>query len=417
MNRRQVLAWALYDFANSAFAAVIAATIYPAYFAQFVVGNERGDGDLWWGRLVSLSMAIVALTSPILGAIADHAGLRKRLFFVTTYVSVAATALLATVQPGMVVCGFVLGVIGMVGFEGAMVFYNAYLPDIASPSWQGRVSAFGFVVGYAGSVVALVVALPFARADAFAWCFLSSAVLFGVLALPSFLVLPGDQPSHMGVAEAVREGLLGTARTVKDILAFPELRRFLGAYFLYEDGVNTVIFFSSIFAAKSLGFGMAQLIGLYILVQVTALLGAFAWGGPTDRLGPKVVVLWTLALWIGVTIAAYHVRTQGQFYVLAAVAGTGLGAIQAASRTFMASLIPRAREGEFFGCYVLCGKTASILGPLLFGTVSYATGGNQRAAILAVGAFFVIGFLLLWRVRAGGPTIASTFPSPLRGEG
>lgn len=412
MNRRRVLAWALYDFANSAFAAVIAATIYAAYYAQTVVGNTRGDGDLWWGRLVSTSMAIVALSSPFLGAIADHAGVRKRLFFATTYMSVAATALMATVQPGMVGWGFVLGVIGMVGFEGATVFYNAYLPEIASREWQGRVSAYGFAVGYAGSIVALAVALPFARANALAWCFLSSAALFGVFALPSFLILPEDRPRRMGIAQAMREGLRGTARTVKEILAFRELRRFMGAYFLYEDGVNTVVFFSSIFAAKTLGFGMAQLIGLYILVQVTALVGAFLWGKPTDRLGPKVVVLYMLALWIGVVIAAYGVRTQGQFYVLAMVAGTGLGAIQAASRTFMATLIPRGREGEFFGCYVLCGKTASILGPVLFGAVSHATGGNQRAAILAVGSFFVIGLILLSRVRAGGPTIPSTLPSP-----
>lgn len=405
MNRRQVVAWTVYDFANSSFAAVIAATIYPAYYAQVIVGNIRGDGDLWWGRLVSSSMAIVALTSPILGAIADHGGVRKRLFFITTYLSVGATALMATVRQGMAGWGFLLGMLGIVGFEGAMVFYNAYLPEIASREWQGRVSAYGFAVGYAGSIVALLVALPFAKANAFGWCFLSSAVLFGVFALPSFLILPRDRPSRIGVAGSIREGLRGTLRTVKEIISSRELRRFLGAYFLYEDGVNTVVFFSSIFAAKTLGFGMAQLISLYILIQVTALVGAFLWARPTDRLGPKAVVLYMLALWTGVVIAGYLVQTQGQFYLLAVVAGTGLGAIQAASRTFMATLIPRGREGEFFGCFVLCGKTASILGPLVFGAVSHATGGNQRAAILAIGAFFVAGLILLLRVQAGGPTM------------
>lgn len=405
MNRRQVLAWALYDFANSSFAAVIAATIYSAYYAQSVVGNTRGEGDLWWGWLVSTSMAIVALTSPLLGAIADHAGIRKRLFFITTYLSVGATACMASVEPGMIVRGFVLGVVGMVGYEGAMVFYNSYLPEIASRQWQGRISAYGFAVGYAGSIVALLVALPFAKANALAWCFLSSSALFGVFAIPSFVALPRDRPGHLGIAWAMQEGLLGTVQTVKDILSYRELRRFLGAYFLYEDGVNTVVFFSSIFAAKTLGFEMAQLITLYILIQVTALIGAFLWGWPTDRLGPKVVVICMLALWSVVVIAAYFVQTQGQFYLLAVFAGSGLGAIQAASRTFMATLIPRGREGEFFGFYVLCGKSASILGPLVFGAVSHATGGNQRAAILAVGSFFVFGLILLLRVRAGGPTI------------
>jgi UMF1 family MFS transporter len=404
MNRRQVVAWTLYDFANSSFAAVIAATIYATYYAQIVVGNAHGEGDLWWGRLISTSMAIVALTSPILGAIADRAGIRKRLFFMTTYLSVGATALMATVEPGMVLRGFVLGVLGTVGFEGALVFYNAYLPDIASRQWQGRVSAYGFAVGYAGSIVALLVALPFARAGALDWCFLSAAALFGLFALPSFLILPEDRPSRIEVIEAVRESVLGTVRTVREVLRFRELRRFLGAYLLYEDGVNTVIFFSSIFAARTLGFGMVQLIGLYLLVQFTALVGAFLWGKPTDRLGPKIVVLCMLVLWIGVVIAAYFVEVQRQFYFLAAVAGSGLGAIQAASRTFMAGLIPKGREGEFFGCYALCGKTASILGPLVFGAVSYAMAGNQRVAILAVGLFFLMGLILLLRVRAGGPT-------------
>jgi len=405
MNRRQVLAWALYDFANSSFAAVIAGTIYSAYYAQSVVGNAGGEGDLWWGWLVSTSMAIVALTSPLLGAIADHAGIRKRLLFITTYLSVGATACMASVEPGMIVRGFVLGVVGMVGYEGAMVFYNSYLPEIASRQWQGRISAYGFAVGYAGSIVALLVALPFAKANALAWCFLSSSALFGVFAIPSFVALPRDRPGHIGIARAMQEGLLGTVQTVKDILSYRELRRFLGAYFLYEDGVNTVVFFSSIFAAKTLGFEMAQLIALYILIQVTALIGAFLWGWPTDRLGPKVVVICMLAFWSGVVIAAYFVQTQGQFYLLAVFAGSGLGAIQAASRTFMATLIPRGREGQFFGFYVLCGKSASILGPLVFGAVSHATGGNQRAAVLAVGSFFVFGLILLLRVRAGGPTM------------
>src|SRR5574337_680051 len=185
MNRRQVVAWTLYDFANSSFAAVIAATIYATYYAQVVVGNARGEGDLWWGRLISTSIAIVALISPIGGGVADRDGLRKRLFFVATYLSVTATALMATVEQGMVLRGFVLGVLGMVGFEGAMVFYNAYLPDIASRQWQGRVSAYGFAVGYAGSIVALLVALPFARIGALHWCFLSAASLFGLFALAS----------------------------------------------------------------------------------------------------------------------------------------------------------------------------------------------------------------------------------------
>jgi len=407
MNVRVVVAWAFYDFANSSFAAVILATIYAAYYAMGVVGNERGAGDLWWGRVISVSMATVALTSPFLGGIADRAGVRRRLLIGFTALSVVATALMATVEPGMVVWGFLLAVVGNVGFEGALVYYNAYLPEIAPRQMQGRVSGWGFALGYAGSIVALVVALPFVRAKTLDAAFLSTAALFAVFSLPAFFVLPTAPRGRMSVLRAAKEGGADVVAAIRKILRLRDLRRFLGAYFVYEDGVNTVVAFSAIFAAQTLSFPMDRLIVLYIVVQISALLGALAWSWPTDRLGPKRVVMVTLCQWSAVVVAAYFVQTQGQFYVLAVAAGTGLGAVQAASRTFMATLIPRGMEAELFGFYTLCGKSGAIMGPLVFGGISHAAGGNQRAGILAIGVFFLVGLALLTRVRAGGPTDAS----------
>lgn len=404
MNVRAIVAWTLYDFANSAFAAVILATIYAAYYAIGVVGNAQGAGDLWWGRVISVSMALVALTSPFLGGIADRAGVRRGLFIGFTALSITATALMATVEPGMVVWGFVLGVLGNVGFEGALVYYNAYLPELAPRQYQGRVSGWGFAVGYAGSIVALLAALPFVRAKAFDWAFVSTAALFAVFSLPAFFLLPPVPAGRVGMLQAAREGGAEVWATAKRILRYRELRRFLGAYFIYEDGVNTVVAFSAIFAAQTLGFPMEQLIALYIVVQVSALLGALAWSWPTDWLGPKRVVMVTLGQWTLVVVAAWFVETQGQFYALAVAAGTGLGAVQAANRAFLSTLIPKGMEAEIFGFYTLCGKSAAIMGPLVFGGISHAAGGNQRAGILAIGAFFLVGLILLSRVRAGGPT-------------
>jgi len=190
MNVRAIVAWTLYDFANSSFAAVIFATIYAAYYAIGVVGNDTGAGDLWWGRVISVSMAMVALTSPFLGGIADRAGIRRPLFVGFTALSVTATALMATVGPGMVIWGFVLGVLGNIGYESALVYYNAYLPELAPRSHQGRVSAWGFAVGYAGSIAALVAALPFVRAKSYGGAFLCAAALFGAFSLPAFFLLP-----------------------------------------------------------------------------------------------------------------------------------------------------------------------------------------------------------------------------------
>jgi UMF1 family MFS transporter len=409
VNVRAIVAWTLYDFANSAFAAVIFATIYAAYYALAVVGNEGGAGDLWWGRVVSLSMGLVAVTSPFLGGVADRAGVRRPLFIGFTALAVTATALMATVEPGMLLWGFALGVVGNFAYESALVYYNAYLADLAPPSHQGRVSGWGFAVGYAGSIAALLAALPFVRDERYAGAFLATAAIYAIFSLPAFFMLPAPPPGRLPVLRAAREGGAEVVATARKIWALPDLRRFLGAYFVYEDGVNTVIAFSAIFAAQTLGFPMERLIALYIVVQVSALAGALAWARPTDRLGPRRVVTITLCQWVAVVVAAYFVQTPEQFWVLAVVAGTGLGAVQAASRAFLARLAPRGMEAELFGFYSLCGKSAAVMGPLVFGGISHAAGGNQRAGILAVGAFFVVGLALVSRVKAGGkaPPVAS----------
>src|SRR5438034_879781 len=294
--RRTIVAWTLYDFANSAFAAVVLSTVYPAYYANVVVGNADGRGDFWWGAAVSTAMVIGALTSPPLGGIADHAGARWNFFVGFSVVSIAATALMATVGPGRVWWGWVLAVVGIVTYEAAFVYYNSYLPRIAPPERIGRVSAAGFAVGYAGSLVAFAAAYPFAAAHAYGGCFVAAAALFAVFSIPAFVILPADARHPMRLATAATRG------------------------------------------------------------------------------------------------------------VVAILAGTGLGAVQAASRTFMATLVPPGREAEFFGFYSLVGKTGAIVGPLVFGGVSWLLSGNQRAAIVSVGLFFVVGLALLGRVSAGGPT-------------
>jgi len=400
----------LYDFANSAFVAVIPATVYSKYYALVVVGNERGEGDFWWGLSVTTSMAIVALAAPPLGAIADRAGTRKRFMIVLTALSVAATALMATVRTGDVAWGWLLAVAGTVGFEGAIVFYNAYLPELVPRERQGRLSGYGFAVGYLGSAVALGAALPFALRGSYSGAFLVTALLFGFFSIPALLYLPRDRAGPLDLGVAVRVGFEQTRATLRRILGMPDLRRFLLAYLFFEDGINTVIYFSSIFAGQTLGFTTPEVIELYVIVQMAALLGAWIWARPTDRKGPKFVVLCTLVQWCLVVAAAYLAQTKGQFVVVALAAGSGLGAVQAASRAFMASLIPRGQEAEMFGFYALCGKTSAILGPTLFGVASVMTGGNQRVAIATVGIFFLVGFALILGIKAGGPTVSTPAP-------
>jgi UMF1 family MFS transporter len=400
-SRRRVVAWTLYDFANSAVAAIIVATIFPRYYAELVVGNEAGRGDLWWAVLTSTTMVTVAVTSPLLGGIADHAGVRKPFFVGFTVASVMATALLSTVGPGMIVAGFALGLTALVTYEAAFVYYNAYLPVIAPTDRLGRVSAAGFATGYAGSLVAFLVAVPFARAEAYGATFLTTAAQFALFAIPAFVALPADTRHAVPLGTAVRRGVTDVIATLREVLASDErrtMRRFLLAYLIYEDGVNTVIAFSAVFAGKTLAFTFSETIFLFMLVQVSALLGSVIWARPTDTWGAKPVIGVMLVQWFAVSVLAYFVQTKWQFWVIAIVAGTGLGAIQAASRAFMARVVPPGREAEFFGFYSLVGKTGAILGPLVFGGVSWTLAGNQRAAILAIGLFFVVGLILLTRV-------------------
>lgn len=416
-DRRRVFAWCLYDFANSAYAAVIIATVFSVYFAQAIVGNEAGRGDQVWGWVISASMLIVAVTSPVLGSVADQAGVRKRMLLAFTGLCVTAVVLFTTIRPGMVLWAFLLAVLANVGFEGGMVYYNAYLPEIAPPGRRGEVSGLGYGIGYAGSAISLITVLPLVNAGRFELAWVTVALFFVVFSLPLFRTMPPDRGSTVPVRRAAIEGIIQFRRIVGDVLQVGELRRFLAAFFIYIDGVETTIYFASLYAAKTLGFTSAQLVLMFLVVQLSALAGALALARPTDRWGPRRVITLSLMVWVGVAIAAAVIQSKAAFFAVAVVAGTQLGTVQAASRALMASLIPPGKEAEMFGFYAVVGKSSAVLGPIIFGTVSRATGGNQRMAVLAVGALFIVGLLLLQRVErskavSSPPPRSAPYPPP-----
>ncbi|MDF1699712.1 MAG: MFS transporter [Planctomycetota bacterium] len=396
-DRRTVWAWALYDFGNSSFAVLFAA-MYSVYYTKYVVEPTGAPSDAIWGAVIASSMLLVAISAPFVGGIADHTGRRKRLLAAYTVLGIGAVLALPLVGPGgtrMVLFGGIMAALANIGFEGGLVFYNAYLPDIAPAERRGRVSALGFAVGYAGSLVALAIAWPLLEHGQWSWIWIAIAVQWALFALPTFLRLPPDRPTGMGLMAAAKQGFTQTLATIKDVWGMPDLRRFLIAFFVYMDGVITVVFFAARYADKTLGFTPVQTLGMLAIVQVTALLGSLLMGPPTDKFGPRWTVRIMLVWWVGVAIAAYLAQDRIFFLVVAGLAGLGLGSIQAASRAFMARLIPAGRESELFGFYALCGKTGSILGPVTFGVVTILTDGNQRPAVLAVGAFYLLGLLLL----------------------
>ncbi|HSD31798.1 MAG TPA: MFS transporter [Gemmatimonadales bacterium] len=411
LDRRRVLAWCFFDFANSAYAAVIIATVFSVYFANVIVGNETGRGDQVWGWAISASMAVVALTSPVLGTVADRAGVRKRMLLGFTALCILCVALFGTIRPGMIWWGFTLAVLANVGFEGGLVYYNAYLPDIAPAQQRGYVSGLGYGIGYAGSALGLLIVLPLVNAKLWTATWLAVALFFVVFSIPLFRTMPPDLRSDVPAWRAAIDGVTNFRRILRDALGMRDLRRFLLALFFYIDGVETTVYFASIYAATTLHFTPGELILMFLAVQLAALVGAIVLARPIDRWGPKRVIDLSLVIWVAVAVATALTHGKAVFLGIAVIAGTQLGTVQAASRALMASLIPKGKEAEMFGFYAVVGKSSAILGPIVFGTVSRALDGNQRAAVLAVGVFFVLGLVLLQRVRPASPVTGASPPS------
>ncbi|HTR80361.1 MAG TPA: MFS transporter [Bacteroidota bacterium] len=403
-SRVQIFIWTLFDFANTSFSVIVVAVGYSLYFKDIVAGG-KGRGDFLWGLAVSISMLITALIAPVLGAAADFSSRRKRFLFGFTLVSVVCTALLYFVGAGMVAAGMILFIIANIGFEGGIVFYDAFLPNIASERSYGRVSGYGFAMGYLGSLTTLLIAMPL-YADGFIpsnltnvrLSFVLAAVIFLSFASPLFLFFRDHKIEFEKKPSYIKAGLARVRETIGHLRNYRQVGRFMLAFFIYNDGILTVISFASIFAQQSLNFSLKEIILLFAVVQASGIIGSVIFGIVTDRIGPKKTIDINLVLWLFVVTAAYFVQTKMMFFCISIVAGSSLGAAQSASRSLMALLTPKEREAEFFGFYDgLCGKASAVIGTFLFGLISYLT-NNQRLSILSVGLFFVVGFVLLQRV-------------------
>ncbi|MGA9115524.1 MAG: MFS transporter [Bacteroidota bacterium] len=404
-SRSRIFVWTLFDFANTSFSVLIVAVGYSLYFREVVAGGA-GRGDFLWGLAVSVSMLATALLAPLLGAASDAAGLRKRFLLSFTALSVLSTAGLWTVEPGMVMQGALLFILANVGFEGGIVFYNAFLPGLAPPSLLGRVSGYGFAMGYAGSLASLLLAAPL-FAGGFApgnlphirLSFLLAAGMFALFSAPLFLFLREAPDGAPRAAGLLRTGYDRVFQTLRHLRLHRHTARFLLAFFFYNDGVLTVIAFASIFAQETLGFSLQDILLLFALVQASALGGSVLVGHLADRIGPKHTITLTLVIWLGIVVSAVLVDSAEAFYAVGIAAGAAMGGAQSASRSMMALLTPPHREAEFFGFYDgFCGKGSAVLGTFLFGFLSWTT-GDQRTAILCIGAFFLAGLLLLQRVE------------------
>ena len=417
--RKEVLAWCVYDFGNSAYTTVIVTAFYVLYFKNVVFADTPHLGDLWWGISISLSMAFVALSSPILGAVADRTANRKKFLTAYTLLSVVCTGLLYFVGQGDLAAAVIIFVLANIGYEGASVFYNSFLPEIAERRHLGRVSGWGWSLGYLGGLACLLLIIPLAShlkegeagAQMARLTFPVVALFFLAGSLPALRLLrerahPAILPAGISI---LRDGFQRFRRTLGQIRQYRELTRFLLAFFVYQDAMITIIAFTASFADQTLHFTARETLLMILLVNPAAALGAFLFGYFFDRVGGRKTISLTLLFWIVIVLAAALVQTKMQFLVLALIAGLFLGSTQSASRSLMGLFTPPKRTAEFFGFYAVSGKVSAIFGPLTFGLISSLT-GNQRLAVLAIGVFFLVGFLLILRVdeekgiRAATPT-------------
>lgn len=405
-GRGVILAWCFYDFANSSFTTLIVTLAFSVYFRQVVVG-EGARGDLLWGRAISISMLIVALTAPLLGAAADRTGARKRFMMAMAGICIVCTGLLSLVQPGQVLAAMLLFIAANIGFAGGNVFYNAFLPEIAGPGRIGKISGYGWALGYLGGLACLGLVFPLISGGLepenlgrFRASFVVVALFFFLFSLPAFIFLKDSRPGATAAPKERLSLLAGYRRlleTFRRVRRYRELVKFLLAFFLYNDAIHTVVAFTSIYAIVSLGFTIREITILFIWAQLTAFLGAWIFGPLVDRIGGTRTIRITLVIWCLVVIGAFLVQTKGAFWVILLVAGFAMGANQAASRGLMGRFIPAGRNAEFFGFFALGGKFSAVLGPVLFGWISVQT-GSQRIAILSLLGFFLAGLALMGRL-------------------
>jgi MFS transporter, UMF1 family len=411
-SRLGQFSWALYDWANSAFSAVIVTFVFATYFSQGIAANPT-VGTAQWGWAMTASGIAIALTAPILGAVADAVGRRKPWLFGFTWASIAGCFALWYARPEVEYVLYALVVVGLTNFlyEIAQVFYNAMLPEIAGRERIGRISGWSWGLGYFGGLACLTFALlAFVQAETPLFGLSEEdaedvrivgplvGAWFLVFSLPLLLFTPDRNPSGRPLPEAVREGLRKLWETLRNVRHYRDIAQFLIARLFYTEGLNTLFLFGGIYAAGTFGMDMAQVIQFGILLNITAGLGAFAFGWIDDWIGAKRTILIALACLMLFGLAAVLVTDTLLFWIIGAALGLFVGPAQAASRSLMGRIAPEEVRTEMFGLYALSGKITAYMGPLVLGTVTLLT-GSQRFGVATILLFWLVGALLLLTLR------------------
>ncbi len=430
---RERWAWYLYDFGNSAYAAVVLLAVYSAYFQGTVVGGA--EGSRLWGIAVGVAMLIVAVTAPILGTIADYSGAKKKFLLGYTVMTCVFTALLFLAEPGRVFIGMAFFILAEIGYRSAQVFYDGLLPEIAAPEEMGRISGNGWAVGTAGGIICLLIVLPMIvllkveGTVVVRSTLVVTAVFFALSAIPLFLWLPerakkqalppGD--NYLTLAFKRLRKTIGTAKN------FREFIKFMVAFLIFNDGIIMALDFAAIIGAVLFGMDQTDLIVFVIIVQITNVIGAYMFGRWVDKFGGKRSLVISILIMIVVIIWMYFNQTQTGFYLIGVVAGFAMAGTQSVSRTMVAMFSPPGQSAEFYGFFAVAGRTSSFIGPTVYGfiaaeaalwyqaqgeSITLAEQSGQRLAILSIAVVFAVGLALLYFVNEEKARHAAAIPAP-----
>lgn len=405
---REAWAWAMYDFANSGYTTVVLTAVFNAYFVGVVAGKAPWATFAWTAAL-AVSYALVVVTAPLIGAYADVRAAKKRLLAFTTAGCVLFTALLALAGPGTLALAVACVIASNYFFSIGENLIAAFLPELADSRAMGRVSGWGWSLGYLGGLLSLGLCLAYiafaegrglAAVQAVPGTMIITAILFACASIPTFLLL-----RERARPQPIVGGWVGTAwsrlsQTLRNAGRYRDLARFLACTVFYQAGISTVITLAAIYAQQAMGFTVTQTLVLVLVVNVTAAIGAFFFGYLQDRIGHVRAIALTLAGWIVMVVLAWRAEGAALFWVAANIAGLCMGASQSAGRAMVGYLAPAQRLAEFFGLWGLAVKLASILGPLSYGLANWLSGGDHRRAILVTGMYFVAGLIMLRGIDA-----------------
>ncbi len=415
-NRKVTRSWCFYDWANSAFATTVMAAIFPPFYRSIAVGAGLGEADAtaYWGYTTAIALALAAVLAPVLGAVSDHTGGKKR--FLSVFAGLGVVATLAFVFIGSDTWRLASGlfIAANLGFAAANIFYESLLPHIAPPNRIDRVSTQGYALGYVGGGLLLGINLLwYLKPQLFGFpnttfalkaCFVSVGVWWALFSIPLLRNVPEPPLAGAGIVRRPRDGgpnpaLAGLARlreTLRDIRRYRQLMLFLVAFWFYNDGIGTIVKMATAYGDE-IGIGLSDMMIALLITQFVGIPCSILLGRVAERIRAKRTILLTLCVYGVITVGGYFMRTTWHFYLLALLVGTVQGGAQALSRSLFAVMVPRHKSAEFFGFYSTSAKMAGIAGPLLFGVVSQIT-GTSRLSIVSLVVFFIVGGILLLKV-------------------